>query len=43
VVGIVDNPNSILDTTDLVFIDLSALASAARPKGEKPEQFFGVG
>jgi carboxypeptidase C (cathepsin A) len=42
VVGIVDNPNSILDTTDLVFIDPVGTGISRAAKGEKPEQFFGV-
>jgi len=42
VVGIVDNPNSILDTTDLVFIDPVGTGISRAAKGEKPEQFFSV-
>src|SRR4029453_1720266 len=41
VVEIVDNPNSILDTTDLVFIDPVGTGISRAAKGEKPEQFFG--
>ena len=39
---IVDNPNSILDSTDLVFIDPVGTGISRAAKGEKPEQFFGV-
>lgn len=39
---IVDNPNSILDGTDLVFIDPVGTGISRAAKGEKPEQFFGV-
>ncbi len=39
---IVDNPNSILDTTDLVFIDPVGTGISRAAKGEKAEQFFGV-
>jgi carboxypeptidase C (cathepsin A) len=42
VVGITDNPNSILDTTDLVFIDPVGTGISRAAKGEKPEQFFSV-
>ncbi len=39
---IVDNPNSILDATDLVFIDPIATGLSRAAKGEKQEQFFDV-
>ena len=39
---IVDNPNSVLDATDLVFIDPVGTGISRAAKGEKPEQFFGV-
>ena len=39
---IADNPNSILDTSDLVFIDPVGTGISRAAKGEKPEQFFGV-
>jgi carboxypeptidase C (cathepsin A) len=39
---IVDNPNSILDATDLVFVDPVSTGLSRAAKGEKPEQFFGV-
>ena len=42
VAKIVDNPNSILDATDLVFIDPVGTGISRAAKGEKPEQFFGV-
>ena len=42
VAKIVDNPNSILDSTDLVFIDPIGTGISRAAKGEKPEQFFGV-
>ena len=42
VAKIVDNPNSILDGTDLVFIDPVGTGISRAAKGEKPEQFFGV-
>jgi carboxypeptidase C (cathepsin A) len=42
VVKVVDNPNSILDATDLVFIDPVSTGLSRAAKGEKPEQFFGV-
>jgi carboxypeptidase C (cathepsin A) len=38
----VDNANSILDATDLVFIDPVNTGLSRAVKGEKPEQFFGV-
>ena len=37
-----DNPNSILDATDLVFVDPVSTGLSRAAKGEKPEQFFGV-
>ena len=39
---IVDNANSILDASDLVFVDPVATGLSRAAKGEKPEQFFGV-
>ncbi|MGB8168398.1 MAG: hypothetical protein WCF18_12955 [Chthoniobacteraceae bacterium] len=42
VVKVVDNPNSILDATDLVFVDPVSTGLSRAAKGEKPEQFFGV-
>ena len=42
VARIVDNPNSVLDATDLVFIDPVGTGISRAAKGEKPEQFFGV-
>ncbi len=42
VAKIVDNPNSILDASDLVFIDPVGTGISRAAKGEKPEQFFGV-
>ena len=42
VAKIVDNPNSILDVSDLVFIDPVGTGISRAAKGEKPEQFFGV-
>jgi carboxypeptidase C (cathepsin A) len=41
-VKVVDNPNSILDATDLVFVDPVSTGLSRAAKGEKPEQFFGV-
>lgn len=38
----VDNPNSILDSVDLVFVDPVSTGLSRSAKGEKPEQFFGV-
>ena len=38
----VDNPNSILDATDLVFVDPVSTGLSLPAKGEKPEQFYGV-
>jgi carboxypeptidase C (cathepsin A) len=38
----VDNPNSILDAADLVFVDPVSTGLSRSAKGEKPEQFFGV-
>ena len=40
--AIVDNANSILDATDLVFIDPVGTGGSHAAKGEKPEQFWGV-
>ena len=37
-----DNANSILDVSDLVFVDPVATGLSRAAKGEKPEQFFGV-
>ena len=42
VLKVVDNPNSILDATDLVFVDPVSTGLSRAAKGEKPEQFFGV-
>ena len=42
VARIADNPNSILDATDLVFVDPVSTGLSRAAKGEKPEQFFGV-
>ena len=42
VLRVVDNPNSILDATDLVFVDPVATGLSRAAKGEKPEQFFGL-
>lgn len=42
VARIVENPNSILDATDLVFVDPVSTGLSRAAKGEKPEQFFGV-
>ena len=42
VARIVDNPNSILDATDIVFVDPVSTGLSRAAKGEKPEQFFGV-
>ena len=39
---IVDNPNSILDATDLVFVDPVSTGLSRAAKGEKAEQFFNV-
>jgi carboxypeptidase C (cathepsin A) len=39
---IVSNPNSILDVTDLLFIDPVGTGVSRAAKGEKAEQFFGV-
>ncbi len=39
---VVDNPNSILDATDLVFVDPVSTGLSRAAKGEKPEQFFGL-
>jgi carboxypeptidase C (cathepsin A) len=36
------NPHSVLDSTDLVFIDPVSTGHSRVAKGEKPEQFFGV-
>ena len=40
--AVVPNPNSILDQTDLVFIDPVGTGASRASKGEKPEQFWGV-
>ena len=40
--GVVPNPNSVLDTTDLVFIDPVGTGASRPAKGEKGEQFWGV-
>jgi len=40
--AIVDNANSILDVTDLVFIDPVGTGASRPAKGEKGEQFWGV-
>jgi carboxypeptidase C (cathepsin A) len=42
VTKVVNNPNSILDVTDLVFIDPVDTGLSRPVKGEKSEQFFGV-
>ncbi|HEV7406433.1 MAG TPA: hypothetical protein VGO11_26015, partial [Chthoniobacteraceae bacterium] len=42
VVRTVDNPNTILDATDLVFIDPVSTGLSRAAKGEKAEQFYGV-
>src|SRR5262249_14744109 len=42
VAKVVDNPNSILDATDLVFVDPVSTGLSRAVKGEKPEQFFTV-
>jgi carboxypeptidase C (cathepsin A) len=42
VTKIVDNPNSILDATDLVFVDPVSTGLSRAAKGEKAEQFFNV-
>ena len=39
---VVNNPNSILDVTDLVFVDPVNTGLSLPSKGEKPEQFYGV-
>jgi carboxypeptidase C (cathepsin A) len=39
---VVPNPNSVLDTTDLVFIDPVGTGASRAAKGEKNEQFWGV-
>ncbi len=39
---VVANPNSVLDATDLVFIDPVGTGASRATKGEKPEQFWGV-
>ena len=39
---VVDNPNSILDAVDLVFVDPVSTGLSRPAKGEKPEQFYGV-
>jgi carboxypeptidase C (cathepsin A) len=40
--AVVPNPQSILDVTDLVFIDPVGTGASRAAKGEKPEQFWGV-
>jgi carboxypeptidase C (cathepsin A) len=40
--AVVGNPNSILDVTDLVFIDPVGTGASRPAKGEKAEQFWGV-
>jgi carboxypeptidase C (cathepsin A) len=42
VTKVVDNANSILDATDLVFVDPVSTGLSRAAKGEKPEQFYGV-
>lgn len=42
VLKVVDNPNSILDATDLVFVDPVSTGLSRAAKGEKPEQFYNV-
>jgi carboxypeptidase C (cathepsin A) len=42
VVRTLENPNTILDTTDLVFIDPVSTGLSRAAKGEKAEQFYGV-
>ncbi len=42
VAKVVDNPNSILDASDLVFVDPVSTGLSRAAKGEKPEQFYGV-
>ena len=42
VTKIVDNPNSILDATDLVFVDPVSTGLSRAAKGEKADQFFNV-
>lgn len=42
VLGTTDNPNSILDVTDLVFVDPVSTGLSRAAKGEKADQFFGV-
>lgn len=39
---LVTNPNTILDATDLVFVDPVSTGLSRAAKGEKPEQFYGV-
>ncbi len=40
--AVVENPDSILDATDLVFIDPVSTGLSRAAQGEKAEQFFGV-
>lgn len=40
--GRVDNPNSLLDVSDLVFLDPVSTGFSRPAPGEKPEQFHGV-
>jgi carboxypeptidase C (cathepsin A) len=42
ITNIVDNPNTLLDSTDLVFIDPVATGLSRPAKGEKEDQFLGV-
>ena len=42
VANLVDNANSILDSTDLVFIDPVSTGLSRAAKGEKEDQFYGV-
>jgi carboxypeptidase C (cathepsin A) len=42
VTKIADNPNSILDATDLVFVDPVSTGLSRAAKGEKADQFFNV-
>lgn len=39
---VVDNPHSILDAVDLVFVDPVSTGLSRSAQGEKPEQFYGV-
>ncbi|MEY5025560.1 MAG: hypothetical protein RLZZ244_1088, partial [Verrucomicrobiota bacterium] len=42
VARVVENPHSILDAVDLVFVDPVSTGLSRAERGEKPEQFFGV-